>query len=115
VYREARAPSPCGRVVPHSCLGTAAPQRPTAPAGFGESVPVRSPGSRVHSGTSPDGQGREPWRTGQQNLLYVATSYDQTKGLPVGQPREWSCEPVVDLPVRCTQTGDLPGPDPASA
>jgi hypothetical protein len=24
-------------------------------------------------------------------------------------------KPVVDLPVRRTQTGDLPGPDPASA
>ncbi len=40
---------------------------------------------------------------------------DQTKGLPGDQPREWSYEPVVDLPVRRTQTGDLPGPDPASA
>ena len=54
--------------------GTASPQSPTAPACFGERVPVRCPGSRVHSGTSPDGQGREPWRTGQQNLLYLATS-----------------------------------------
>jgi len=38
---------------------------------------------------------------------------DQTNGLAGDHPREWSYEPVVDLPVRRTQTGDLPGPDPA--
>jgi hypothetical protein len=58
----------------NAAWGTATPQSPTAPACVGERVPVRGPGSRVHSWTSPDGQGRETWRTGQQNLLYLATS-----------------------------------------
>ena len=51
---------------------------------------------------------------------------DQTQGLAGDPPREWSSDPVVDLPVRgptClpspgdrqAQTGDLPGPDPAIA
>jgi len=37
---------------------------------------------------------------------------DQPAGLPADQPREWSYEPLLDLPVRRTQTGDLPVPDP---
>ena len=31
---------------------------------------------------------------------------------PPDPPREWSYEPLFDLPVRRTQTGDLPVPDP---
>jgi len=40
---------------------------------------------------------------------------DQTSGLAGDHPREWSYEPFLDLPVRRTQTGDLPIPDPATA
>jgi hypothetical protein len=32
--------------------------------------------------------------------------------LPADQPRQWSYEPLFDLPVRCTQTGGLRVPDP---
>jgi hypothetical protein len=32
--------------------------------------------------------------------------------VPPHLPREWSYEPLFDLPVRRTQTGDLPVPDP---
>jgi hypothetical protein len=38
---------------------------------------------------------------------------DQPDGLAADQPREWSYEPLFDLPARGTQTGDLPWPDPA--
>ena len=34
---------------------------------------------------------------------------------PPAPPREWSYEPLFDLPVRRTQTGDLPVPDPLIA
>ena len=37
---------------------------------------------------------------------------DQPEGLAADPPREWSYEPLFDLPVRRTQTGDLPVPDP---
>ncbi len=40
---------------------------------------------------------------------------DQTRGRLGDQPREWSYDPAFDLPVRRTQTGDLPGPAPAIA
>ena len=37
---------------------------------------------------------------------------EQSGGLAEDQPRDWSYEPLFDLPVRRTQTGDLPVPDP---
>ncbi len=37
---------------------------------------------------------------------------DQPDDVAADQPREWSYEPRFDLPVRRTQTGDLPIPDP---
>ena len=40
---------------------------------------------------------------------------DPPDGLAADQLREWSYEPLFDLPVRRTQTGDLPIPDPVLA
>lgn len=40
---------------------------------------------------------------------------DQTNGLAGDHPHERSYEPFLDLPVRRTQTGDLPIPDPPTA
>jgi hypothetical protein len=40
---------------------------------------------------------------------------DPPDDLAADQPREWSYEPLLDLPVRRTQTGDLPVPDPLIA
>jgi hypothetical protein len=37
---------------------------------------------------------------------------DSPDALAAQQPREWSYEPLFDLPVRRTQTGDLLLPDP---
>ena len=37
---------------------------------------------------------------------------DQPDGGAAERPREWAYEPLFDLPVRRTQTGDLPIPDP---
>jgi hypothetical protein len=45
----------------------------------------------------------------------LRTPPDQTNGLAGDHPRAWSSEPFLDLPVRRTQTGDLPIPDPATA
>lgn len=37
---------------------------------------------------------------------------DAPDGLAGDHPHDWSYEPCSDLPVRPTQTGDLPVPDP---
>jgi len=40
---------------------------------------------------------------------------DLPEGPAADHPREWSYEPCLDLPVRRTQTDDLPVPDPVMA